>query len=227
MPTALIVADHSEFTRSFVQAMKTSEYFRIIGELPDEEAGRAALAQGASQFVVTHSARISRRSCCAASGPSILLEADASDPTATGAALAASSQLVAVVVAQGPDRTLRRTDRDAAAVRRRGAPPLQPRIDHAIQHRAGSHGRDPHHDARDDDRPRDHARARARHDGEPARDAVDAARGDDGQDRSLHRDRPHPGDDHPARGAATSSTCRSSAASPRSMARRCCSSRAT
>ncbi len=40
MPTALIVADHSEFTRSFVAAMRTSDYFEIVGELPDEEAGR-------------------------------------------------------------------------------------------------------------------------------------------------------------------------------------------
>ena len=53
MPTALIIADQSEFTRTFVQAMTTSEYFRIIGELPDQEAGRAALAQGRAQFVVT------------------------------------------------------------------------------------------------------------------------------------------------------------------------------
>ena len=39
MPTALIVADNSEFTRTFVQAMRTSEYFDIVGELPDEESG--------------------------------------------------------------------------------------------------------------------------------------------------------------------------------------------
>ena len=45
MPTAVIAADHSEFTRSFVAAMSTSDYFRIVGELPDEEAGRTALAR--------------------------------------------------------------------------------------------------------------------------------------------------------------------------------------
>ena len=31
--------------------MRTSEYFGIVGELPDEEAGRAALARGNAQFV--------------------------------------------------------------------------------------------------------------------------------------------------------------------------------
>jgi ABC-2 type transport system permease protein len=96
MPTALIVADHSEFTRTFVQAMRMSDYFRIVGELPDEEAGRAALAQGAAQFVVTIPPDFTRR-LLRGERPSILLEADASDPTATGAALAATSQIVAAV----------------------------------------------------------------------------------------------------------------------------------
>ena len=96
MPTALIVADRSEFTRSFVQAMTTSEYFRIVGELPNEEAGRQALAQGTAQFVVSIPADFTRK-LLRGERPSILLEADASDPTATGAALAASSELVAVV----------------------------------------------------------------------------------------------------------------------------------
>ena len=101
MPTALIVADHSEFTRSFVQAMATSEYFDIIGELPDEEAGRAALARGDGAVRRQHPGGFHAK-LLRGERPSILLEADASDPTATGAALAASSQLVAVGVAQGP-----------------------------------------------------------------------------------------------------------------------------
>ena len=96
MPTALIVADNSEFTRSFVQAMKTSEYFSIVAELPNEEAGRAALAQGSAQFVLTIPADFTQR-LLRGERPSMVLEADASDPTATGAALAASSQLVSAV----------------------------------------------------------------------------------------------------------------------------------
>ncbi|MFO1306590.1 MAG: ABC transporter permease [Burkholderiales bacterium] len=96
MPTALIVADQSEFTRTFVQAMRTSEYFRIVGELPDEEAGRVALAQGTAQFVLTIPADFTRK-LLRGERPSMVLEADASDPAATGAALAASSQLVSVV----------------------------------------------------------------------------------------------------------------------------------
>ena len=96
MPTALIVADHSEFTRTFVQSMRMTDYFRIVGELPDEEAGRAALARGTAQFVVTIPPDFTRR-LLRGERPSILLEADASDPTATGAALAATSQIVTTV----------------------------------------------------------------------------------------------------------------------------------
>jgi len=96
MPTALIVADNSEFTRTFVQAMKTSEYFSIVAELPSEESGRAALARGSAQFVLTIPADFTQK-LLRGERPSMVLEADASDPTATGAALAASSQLVSTV----------------------------------------------------------------------------------------------------------------------------------
>jgi len=96
MPTALIVADNSEFTRTFVQAMKTSEYFSIVAQLPNEESGRAALARGSAQFVLTIPADFTQK-LLRGERPSMVLEADASDPTATGAALAASSQLVSAV----------------------------------------------------------------------------------------------------------------------------------
>lgn len=96
MPTALIIGDRSEFTRTFVQAMQTSDYFKIVGEVANEEAGRQALAQGTAQFVVTIPADFTHK-LLRGERPSILMEADASDPTATSAALAASSALVSVV----------------------------------------------------------------------------------------------------------------------------------
>ena len=60
---------------------------------------------------------------------------------------------------------------------------------------------------------RDHPRARARHDGEPARHAGAAARGDDRQDRALHRHRPASRRRSSCSPRGTCSTCRSSAAS--------------
>ncbi len=96
MPTAVIAADHSEFTRSLVQAMRTSDYFRIVGELPDEQAGRDALARGDVQFVLSIPPDFTRR-LLRSERPTALLEADASDPTATGAALATVNRLADIV----------------------------------------------------------------------------------------------------------------------------------
>ena len=92
MPTAVISADQSELTRSLLAAMRFSEYFDILGQLPNEEAGRAALAQGKVQFVLNIPAGFTRN-VLRGERPALLLEADATDPTATGMALASVSQL--------------------------------------------------------------------------------------------------------------------------------------
>ncbi|HEX3398272.1 MAG TPA: ABC transporter permease [Steroidobacteraceae bacterium] len=92
LATALIVNDHSEFTRTFVEGMKASDYFNVIGELPDEEAGRAALARGSVQFVLNIPPDFTRR-LLRGERPPLLIEADATDPAATGNALAAVLQL--------------------------------------------------------------------------------------------------------------------------------------
>ena len=96
MPTAVIAADQSEFTRSLVAAMATSDYFRIVRGIDDEESARTALARGDVQFVLSIPADFTRR-LLRGERPSALLEADASDPTATGAALAAIAELATVV----------------------------------------------------------------------------------------------------------------------------------
>jgi len=92
MPTAIISADQSEFTRSYIAALRNSDYFKVEGELPNEEAGRAALAQGRVQFVVNIPADFTLN-LLRGERPALLVEADASDPSATGLALAAVQQL--------------------------------------------------------------------------------------------------------------------------------------
>ena len=134
----VIVADHSEFTRTFVAGDEdVATTSRIVGELPDEEAGRAALAQGDVQFVRARFRPTSRASSCAASGPSLLIEADATDPTRhrrrARRVVRSSSRRWRARTSTGPLAALAG---DAAAVRGRRAPALQPRVDHAIQHRA-------------------------------------------------------------------------------------------
>ncbi|MEO6749694.1 MAG: ABC transporter permease [Casimicrobiaceae bacterium] len=99
MPTALITADTSEFTRSLVAAMQASDYFRIVDGDNDEESARHALAQGRVQFVLTIPAGFSRK-LVRGERPSMLLEADATDPMATAMALAAANGIVQSVSAK-------------------------------------------------------------------------------------------------------------------------------
>jgi ABC-2 type transport system permease protein len=90
--TGLLVQDHSEFTRTFIAGMRASSYFDLARELPNEEAGRAALARGELQFVLTIPPDFTRR-LLRGERPALLLEADATDPSATGNAIAAALQL--------------------------------------------------------------------------------------------------------------------------------------
>jgi len=93
LPTAVIVHDQSQFSRSFIAAMTNSAYFDIVETRPDEEAGHRALAQGRVQFVLTIPVDFSRK-LLRGEHPSLLVEADATDPTATHTAVAALPNLV-------------------------------------------------------------------------------------------------------------------------------------
>ena len=86
MPTAVVAADRSEFTRSFIAALERTDYFRVVAELPDEQAGRAALLRGEVMFVVNVPANFTR-DLLRGERPALLVEADATDPVATGTAL--------------------------------------------------------------------------------------------------------------------------------------------
>ncbi|NOV23230.1 ABC transporter permease [Cupriavidus necator] len=99
LPTAVIAADQSEFTRSFIASMEQSTYFKLVGTLPDERAGREALMKGEVQFVLTIPPDFTRR-LLRGERPALLVEADATDPGATGQAIAALAQLPYRVAAQ-------------------------------------------------------------------------------------------------------------------------------
>jgi ABC-2 type transport system permease protein len=91
--TAVIEGDRSEFTRTYLAALRTSQYFEFVGTLPDEEAGRAALDRGEVQFVVNIPADFTRR-LLRGERPALLVEADATDPSSTGTAIAALREVV-------------------------------------------------------------------------------------------------------------------------------------
>lgn len=97
MPTGLILNDHSEITRTIISTLKTSEYFEVIGELPDETAARHALARGDVQFIINIPPDFTR-DLLRGERPALLIEADATDPSATGMALASLSSVMEYVV---------------------------------------------------------------------------------------------------------------------------------
>lgn len=86
--TAIISADHSNITRSFIWALKNSAYFNIVSELPDEASGRDALAEGRVLFVVNIPAGFTRQ-LLRQERPALLIETDGSDPIAGANALSA------------------------------------------------------------------------------------------------------------------------------------------
>ena len=104
LPTAVVVTEQSEFTRSYLAAMRTSGYFAFVRELDTEAAAQRALDRGEVKFVVNFPADFTRR-LLRGERPAVLIEADATDPAATGLALSAAQALVASVARanlQGP-----------------------------------------------------------------------------------------------------------------------------
>ena len=97
LDTAIISGDHSNITRSFISAMKNSAYFKTVGELPSEAAGREALDQGKVLFVVNIPAGFTRQ-LLRHERPALLIEADGSDPIAAASALAAVNGITQSVI---------------------------------------------------------------------------------------------------------------------------------
>ena len=97
LPTALLITDRSEFSRSILAGLQNSSYFDFIGEARDEGDADRMLATGKAQFVVNIPADFSRR-LVRGERPAMLIEADATDPTATGNAIAAVNQLAQTVL---------------------------------------------------------------------------------------------------------------------------------
>jgi ABC-2 type transport system permease protein len=97
LPTAALIADRSEFSRSILAGLRNSQYFEFIGEAANEAEADRMLADGTAQFVVTIPPDFSRR-LVRGERPAVLLEADATDPSATGNAIAAVNQLAQTVL---------------------------------------------------------------------------------------------------------------------------------
>jgi ABC-2 type transport system permease protein len=92
LPTALLVQENSVYARSVVSALANSSYFDIVRQARTPEELDQLIRTGEVQFAVTIPGDFTRR-VVRGDRAQILVEADATDPTATGSALAALSRL--------------------------------------------------------------------------------------------------------------------------------------
>jgi ABC-2 type transport system permease protein len=96
LPSAVHLADSGPFARTLVQALRTSDYFQIVHESGSEAESQRLLQLGEVQFVINIPIDFTRR-LLRGERPTVLIEADASDPAATGPALNAVAQLANTV----------------------------------------------------------------------------------------------------------------------------------
>ncbi|MCJ7498997.1 ABC transporter permease [bacterium] len=90
LPVTVVSADNSVFSRDLVYAMENSGYFRITGTAASEKEAARLLDLGDVQFILNIPENFGRK-LLKGERPTILLEADATDPVATGSAIAAMS----------------------------------------------------------------------------------------------------------------------------------------
>ncbi len=92
LPTAVLSADASPYSRSLLAAMQTSGYFRVTRVAGTQAEVDDLLAKGDVTFAVTIPENFGRK-LVRGERPVLLVEADATDPGAVGNALAALSQV--------------------------------------------------------------------------------------------------------------------------------------
>ena len=116
LPTAVLAQENSVFARSILSGVRNSAFFDLTAQARTPAELDAMLRRGDVQFAITIPGDFTRR-VMRADKPQILVEADATDPAATGGALAALSAL--------PAEALRHDLRGLAAARGAAVPPFE------------------------------------------------------------------------------------------------------
>jgi ABC-2 type transport system permease protein len=112
LPLAVYDGDRSTYSRGLIAALETSQYFRVVRHVQGAAEGDALLARGEAQFVLVVPGDFSRK-LVRGERPVILLAADATDPAATGNALAIVNAIAARAIGRdltGPLAHLRPQD---------------------------------------------------------------------------------------------------------------------
>jgi ABC-2 type transport system permease protein len=87
LPAALVATSNDQYTRAMVSALETTGYYRFVRIAASEAEAESLMAKGEVSFVVTIPSDFRRR-VDRGDSPRILIEADATDPSAAGNAIA-------------------------------------------------------------------------------------------------------------------------------------------
>jgi ABC-2 type transport system permease protein len=98
LPTAVLLQESSDLGRSILKAFENTKYFKVTRQVRDEEEFDRVLASGEVLFAIEIPRNFERR-VRRGEMPAILVAADATDPVASGSALAALSRLVQTALA--------------------------------------------------------------------------------------------------------------------------------
>ncbi len=98
LPTAVLLQESSDVGRSILAALRNTKYFKVTRQLHEEAELDQALASGAVLFAVEIPSGF-ERALRRGDVPALLVAADATDPVATGPAIAALSQVVETALA--------------------------------------------------------------------------------------------------------------------------------
>lgn len=106
LPTVIVSADQSEYTREFIRGLENTNYFSVINpqnifgnnqqNLMTETKANLLLTQGKALFII-HIPPNFTRDLLKNKNPELLVTADATDPSATGNAISALQQLANTV----------------------------------------------------------------------------------------------------------------------------------
>ena len=90
LPAALVVLSHDQYSRAMVSALETTSYYRFDHIVNSEAEGEFLISRGDVVFVVTIPSDFARR-VERGDSPQILIEADATDPSAASGAISTLS----------------------------------------------------------------------------------------------------------------------------------------
>lgn len=99
LPTLVEMGDNGPLSRAVISGMQNSSYFAFKGAVSGIGEGEEALRRGEANFVVVIPEDF-ERDVVRGNKPEILVAADASDPSATGGAVAALSGIVSVAISE-------------------------------------------------------------------------------------------------------------------------------